>query len=219
MVHGLGRWLRAAGYDTVIAKGGIPDRELARRYAGEDLILLTRDRHLAATAAGIVPVALFEGKSIDEPARALRTALDIDWEHAPFSRCIVDNRRLSRRRLIWRRRCRKDHAPPVPHCRCAPNAAPLLVGRPCPSNANNGLLRGNRKRPRPVNEPVWVRSDRRGGGSQRRKCVVAVSPRSGKASNSNAGSLSPGHDRRRRGYRTENGKLYGRPNDTPAVTV
>jgi hypothetical protein len=36
MVHGLGRWLRAAGYDTVIAKGGIPDRELARRCAGEE---------------------------------------------------------------------------------------------------------------------------------------------------------------------------------------
>ena len=156
MLHGLGRWLRAAGYDTVIAKGGIPDRELARRCAGEDLILLTRDRHLAATAAGIAPVVLFKGKS-DEPARALRTALHIDWQHAPFSRCIVDNRRLSRRRLIWRRRCRKDHAPPVPHCRCAPNAAPLLVGRPCPSNANNGLLRGNRKRPRPVNEPVGCR--------------------------------------------------------------
>ena len=94
MLHGLGRWLREAGYDTVIAKGGIPDRELARRCAGEDLILLTRDWHLAATAAGIARVVLFKGKSIDEPARALRTASDIDWQHAPFSRCIVDNRPL-----------------------------------------------------------------------------------------------------------------------------
>jgi uncharacterized protein with PIN domain len=94
MLHGLGRWLRAAGYDTVIAKGGIPDRELARRCAGEDRILLTKDRHLAATAAGIAPVVLVKGKSIDKTARALRTALDIDWQHAPFSRCIVDNRPL-----------------------------------------------------------------------------------------------------------------------------
>ena len=93
MLHGLGRWLRAAGYDTVIAEGGIPDRELARRCAGEDRILLTKDRHLA-TAAGIAPVVLVKGKSIGETARALRTALDIDWEHAPFSRCIVDNRPL-----------------------------------------------------------------------------------------------------------------------------
>ena len=163
MLHGLGRWLRAAGYDTVIAKGGIPDRELARRCAGEDLILLTRDRHLAATAAGIVPVVLFKGKSIDEPARALRTALDIDWEHAPFSRCIVDNRRLSRRRLIWRRRCRKDHAPPVPHCGCAPNAAPLLVGRPCPSNATTACCVETGSDPAQLTSPLGA-VGRRGGG-------------------------------------------------------
>ena len=63
MLHGLGRWLRAAGYDTVIVKGGIPDRELARRCAGEDRILLTKDRHLAATAAGIAPVVLAKERS------------------------------------------------------------------------------------------------------------------------------------------------------------
>jgi uncharacterized protein with PIN domain len=79
--------IAAAGYDTVIAEGGKPDRELARRCAGDDRILLTKDRHLAATAAGIAPVVLVKGKRIDETARALRTALDIDWQHAPFSRC------------------------------------------------------------------------------------------------------------------------------------
>jgi uncharacterized protein len=68
MLHGLGRWLRAAGYDTVIAKGGIPDRKLARRRAGEDRILLTKDRHLAATTAGIAPVVLVNPTS---PIRAL----------------------------------------------------------------------------------------------------------------------------------------------------
>ena len=94
MLHGLGRWLRAAGYDTVIAESGIPDRELVRRCAGEDRILLTKDRHLA-TAAGIAPVVLVKGKSIDETARVLRTALDIDWQHAPFTRCLVDNALLA----------------------------------------------------------------------------------------------------------------------------
>jgi uncharacterized protein with PIN domain len=88
MLHGLGRWLRAAGYDTVIAEGGIPDRELATRCAGEDRVLLTKDRHLAATAAGIAPVVLVQGNGIDEIARTLRAALDIDWQHAPFSRCM-----------------------------------------------------------------------------------------------------------------------------------
>ena len=94
MLHGLGRWLRAAGYDTVIAKGGIPDRELATRCAGEDRVLLTKDRHLAAIVAGTAQVVLIQGSGIDETARALRAALDIDWQHAPFTRCLVDNQLL-----------------------------------------------------------------------------------------------------------------------------
>jgi len=94
MLRGLGRWLRAAGYDTVIAAGGLPDRALAARCAEEDRILLTKDRHLATTIIGTAPVVLLLGDGIDETARALRIAIDIDWQHAPFTRCIVDNRPL-----------------------------------------------------------------------------------------------------------------------------
>jgi uncharacterized protein len=94
MLRGLGRWLRAAGYDTVIAAGGLPDRALAARCVEEDRILLTKDRDLAATAAGTASVLLVPGSGIDKAARALRAALDIDWQHAPFTRCIVDNRPL-----------------------------------------------------------------------------------------------------------------------------
>jgi uncharacterized protein with PIN domain len=94
MLRGLGRWLRAAGYDTVIAAGGLPDRALAARCAEEDRVLLTKDRHLARTVTGTAPVVLLPGDGIDEAARALRITLDIDWQHAPFTRCIVDNRPL-----------------------------------------------------------------------------------------------------------------------------
>jgi uncharacterized protein len=94
MLRGLGRWLRAAGYDTLIAEGGLPDRVLARRCAEEDRVLLTKDRHLAATVTGIAPVVLVPGDSIDKAARALHTVLDVDWQYAPFTRCIVDNRLL-----------------------------------------------------------------------------------------------------------------------------
>jgi uncharacterized protein len=94
MLRGLGRWLRAAGYDTVIAAGGLPDRALAARCAEKDRILLTRDRDLAATAADIAPVLLISANDIDKAARALRAALDLDWQHAPFTRCVVDNRPL-----------------------------------------------------------------------------------------------------------------------------
>jgi len=94
MLRGLGRWLRAAGYDTVMAEGGLPDRAVAKRCAEEDRVLLTKDRKLAATVEGSAPVVLVPGDGIDEAARTLRTALGIDWQHAPFTRCIVDNRSL-----------------------------------------------------------------------------------------------------------------------------
>lgn len=94
MLRGPGRWLRAAGYDTVIAAGGLPDRALAARCAEEDLVLLTKDRILAATVTGAAQVVLLPRGGIDEAARALRIAPDIDWLHAPFTRCIVDNRPL-----------------------------------------------------------------------------------------------------------------------------
>jgi uncharacterized protein with PIN domain len=94
MLHGLGRWLRAAGYDTVIAGGGIPDRALAARCAEEDRVLLTKDRQLASPVSAIAPVVLLPGNGIDETARALRIALHIDWQCAPFTRCLVDNRPL-----------------------------------------------------------------------------------------------------------------------------
>ena len=94
MLRGLGRWLRAAGYDTAIAAGGLPDRALATLCASEHRVLLTKDRRLAATVEGTAPAVLVPGNGVDEAARALRIAFDIDWLHAPFTRCIVDNRPL-----------------------------------------------------------------------------------------------------------------------------
>jgi len=94
MLHGLGRWLRAAGYDTVIVTGGLPDRAIVARCVKESRVLLTKDRGLASIATGDAQVVLLPGGGIDETAHALRIALDIDWQHAPFTRCIVDNRLL-----------------------------------------------------------------------------------------------------------------------------
>ena len=93
MLRGLGRWLRAAGYDTVMGRRWAY-RALAVRCAEEDRVLLTKDRQLAATVSGIAPVVLLPGNGIDEAARPLRIALGIDWQHAPFTRCLVDNQLL-----------------------------------------------------------------------------------------------------------------------------
>lgn len=91
MLRRLGRWLRAAGYDTVIAEGGLSDRVLTQRSAAEDRILLTKDRQLVATSGGAARVVLVAGHGVDENARALRCSIGIDWEHAPFTRCLLDN--------------------------------------------------------------------------------------------------------------------------------
>jgi uncharacterized protein with PIN domain len=63
MLHGLGRWLRAAGYDTVTAAGGLSDRALAARCAEEGRVLLTKDRRLAKQ--GRLERFLYDDRSLD----------------------------------------------------------------------------------------------------------------------------------------------------------
>ena len=97
MLHGLARWLRAAGHDTAVADGGIADAVLVRRAAEEGRLLLTRDRRLAARAdAERVPAYLPEAADLDRLARELRHKVGIDWQAAPFTRCLLDNAMLVR---------------------------------------------------------------------------------------------------------------------------
>jgi len=92
MLARLGRWLRAAGYDTEIATGGASDRALTAHSAGDGRLLLTRDRHLAEFAAArIVPVLHLTENNVEAQARRSRQALGVDWQHDPFTRCLVDN--------------------------------------------------------------------------------------------------------------------------------
>ncbi len=91
MLLRLGRWLRAAGYDTAIAESGADDAALLARCAAEERVLVTRDRQLATRAEAFVPVLLLAEDTIDEQARALAAMLGIDWQCAPFTRCVIDN--------------------------------------------------------------------------------------------------------------------------------
>lgn len=95
MLARLGRYLRAAGYDTAIGDAGAHDRALLARAVAENRMLLTCDRLMLARrgAAGRVMVL---PHGVDAAARALSERLDIDWLVAPFSRCLVDNARLRR---------------------------------------------------------------------------------------------------------------------------
>lgn len=91
MLHGLARWLRAAGHDTALAERGGDDAALLRRAAAEQRRLLTRDRRLAARADAGAAVFVPEAGSLDSVAFELRERLALDWLAAPFTRCLVDN--------------------------------------------------------------------------------------------------------------------------------
>ena len=95
MLARLGRWLRAAGYDTAIAEGGVPDAVVIARCTAESRVLLTRDRPLAAAANGRVRLVHLTETDVASQACALRIVLGIDWQRAPFTRCLVDNAPLA----------------------------------------------------------------------------------------------------------------------------
>ncbi len=91
MLKGVGRWLRAAGYDVAIVDAGAHDDELLARAAAEKRLLLTCDRRLAARAGPDARVVALGTEHFDGAARELRERVGIDWLHAPFTRCLLDN--------------------------------------------------------------------------------------------------------------------------------
>jgi len=107
MLGGLVRWLRAAGYDSLLAEGSWRDRELVDLCAREQRILLTQDRELGIIAPAVVPVLLLAARDLDHNARELREVLGVDWQHAPFTRCLVDNTVLEAAEQHHR-----EHVPP-----------------------------------------------------------------------------------------------------------
>lgn len=91
MLGRLGRWLRAAGYDTRIAANGSEDRTLLEMAAAEGRIVLTRDRELAGRDGPAARVLLLTGDRLPAQAQELSRRLAVDWLHDPFTRCVVDN--------------------------------------------------------------------------------------------------------------------------------
>jgi uncharacterized protein len=91
MLKGVGRWLRAAGYDVAIVDGGAHDDDLLARAAAESRLLLTCDRRLAQRSGHDANVVVLGTESFEGAARELRERLGVDWLHAPFTRCLRDN--------------------------------------------------------------------------------------------------------------------------------
>lgn len=94
MLARLGRWLRAAGYDVVIAESGEDDRELLQQACDEDRLFITRDRKIEEHREAAGRVVLLEGNQLSEQLKELSWLCSIDWLCQPFSRCLECNSEL-----------------------------------------------------------------------------------------------------------------------------
>ncbi len=95
MLARLGRWLRAAGYDTAIQDQATTDRALLERALGEGRLLITRDRKLAEFRQAPGAVLVLAGNRLADSARELTERTAIDWLHRPFTRCLLCNALLA----------------------------------------------------------------------------------------------------------------------------
>jgi uncharacterized protein with PIN domain len=98
MLIRLGRWLRAAGYDTVIIEEPLSDQEVFLLAKREERLLITRDRLFLSMREGDGVVVWLESNDVDACAEELKRKLGIDWLKNPFSRCILCNSPLEEAR-------------------------------------------------------------------------------------------------------------------------
>jgi uncharacterized protein with PIN domain len=104
MLGGLGRWLRAAGHDAASAGPGRPDAELVEYALRDARLLLTCDRALARHRRAAGRVLTLPSAGIEATVAALGARVAIDWLHAPFTRCLVDNSPLRTAETLERAR-------------------------------------------------------------------------------------------------------------------
>lgn len=88
MLAHLARWLRAAGHDTALVPPHTPDREILAWARSEGRLLLTCDRRLTGRGVRVLHLPMAD---IDQLAAELAGRAGVDWQHAPLSRCLVDN--------------------------------------------------------------------------------------------------------------------------------
>jgi len=96
MLVRLGRWLRAAGYDTVIIEDDREDLKIYEQAVQEGRFVVTRDKHFLGFPEADKVVLFLKSNDIEECARELSELIEIDWTHKPFSRCLVCNGELEK---------------------------------------------------------------------------------------------------------------------------
>jgi len=91
MLGRLCRYLRAAGYDALLANGGRSDGELLRQCREEGRYFLTQDRLVQEHKAARGVALLLPQGDLDRLAAALGAHLRLDWLGHAFTRCLKDN--------------------------------------------------------------------------------------------------------------------------------
>lgn len=91
MLLGLARWLRAAGYDTVVARRSGGNRSLVEAALAQGRWLLSRDRKLLEVRDAESCVRLLPQGPLSEWVCSLNRGFALDWQHLPLSRCLRCN--------------------------------------------------------------------------------------------------------------------------------
>lgn len=91
MLVQLGKWLRAAGYDTLIADGRANDRRLLEWSIDEQRRLVTRDHKLLEFKHAQDHVLLLQGNALYAWIDVINEKIGLNWLFRPFSRCLVCN--------------------------------------------------------------------------------------------------------------------------------
>ncbi len=91
MLGQLCRYLRAAGYDTVLANDGHQDRDLLHRCHEEGRHFLTQDTLIREHKAARDIALILPHGELDELVALLDARFHLDWLSRAFTRCLVDN--------------------------------------------------------------------------------------------------------------------------------
>jgi len=91
MLGRLCRYLRAAGYDALLANNGRMDRELLQQCHTEGRYFLTQDQLVREHKASRDIALILPQDDIDQLAALLGAQFQLDWLSHAFTRCLVDN--------------------------------------------------------------------------------------------------------------------------------
>jgi uncharacterized protein with PIN domain len=106
MLIRLGRWLRAAGYETAIATARGADSALLDDARCQGRTLITRDRKMLEIRNARACTLVLAGNGLGKWVAEVTDGLGIDWLKAPFSRCLLCNEYSTRRARTFMPVCR-----------------------------------------------------------------------------------------------------------------